>query len=102
MPQSAKSYGFPISFGRLFVRPEDRDAYDLIHFRELEQYGDSERSLLSYPDNWSAEAAAMLGETAAYAAIPEYLTLVEENTVPSWLWRRMGVTMRTTEEPSAQ
>jgi hypothetical protein len=89
MPNNLKKQGFSIGMDRLFTRPE-RDAYDWIHFKEPEQSGEAGESTFEYPDNWSAEAAALLADSAAQPAIPEHTKPVEENTVPSWLWRHVG------------
>src|SRR5882672_7401648 len=89
MSNHLKKHSFSLSVGRLFTRQE-RDAYELIHFRESESEGDEVASRLECPENWSQEAAAMLAEKAGCKSVPRHLKPAEENTVPSWLWRRTG------------
>ncbi len=90
-------FRFPIAFQRLFTRTEGVDAASLIHFRE--QDGET---ALSCPENWNPEAAAMLADTAAFKAVPAKTKLIEENTVPSWLWRKSSAAPATTEETNTQ
>jgi hypothetical protein len=99
MPQPAsnalKKHGFPLQVERLFTRP-DYDAYQLIHFREAEMDSEGETPALTRPDNWSLEAASVLADNAA-ASVPDQTRAIEENTVPSWLWRHkaIGKSMRS-------
>lgn len=101
MTNSLKKIGFLSPFARLFTR-SDRDAYELIHFREIESTDEDAPCAFECPDNWSAEAAALLFDEAACKAIPDQLKVIEENTVPSWLWQRVGLSKTVTAETSAQ
>jgi len=96
-----KKHGFSITIPRLFTRGEHA-AYELIHFQEPEQAGDDSTPALECPDNWGTEAASLLAEEAACRTIPAQTKAIEENTVPSWLWRRSGEGRGTTEETSAK
>jgi hypothetical protein len=100
MPNTLKNYGCPITFARIFVRPKEKDTYDLIHFKEADLENDV--SALECPDNWGTEAARLLKEQAAIAAIPENLRPIEENTVPSWLWKNKAASDNTTDETSTR
>lgn len=86
---------------RLFTR-EDRGVYDDIHFQEPEQAGDETRPALECPEDWSAEAAALLAEDAVCRSVPTRLRAIEENTVPSWLWRHTGQGAGRHEESSVR
>ncbi|GEM_PF-715966 len=48
------------------------------------------------PPNWSNEAAQAFA-SALFPAVPSALHPVEENTMPSWLWRRRGTAAKRTE-----
>ena len=80
---------------RLFTSDE-LDAFDLIHFREA-----GDEAALEAPHNWSNEAAAALGGDAACQEIPAETRAIEENTVPSWLWRHVPEGSERVEETSA-
>ncbi|MFY9287159.1 MAG: hypothetical protein WAO98_01530 [Alphaproteobacteria bacterium] len=99
MSNPLKKNPFSLGIQRLFTRSGE-SSWDLIHFNEPEEWED-EPSLLSCPDNWSAEAASLLGE-AVCKSIPAQSRTKEENTVPSWLWRRTGEGRNGTHETSAQ
>ncbi len=101
MSNPLKKHGFSTHILRLFTR-KDFDAFDLIHFRESEQAGDESFPALESPDNWSAEAASLLAEEAAHQAIPARTKAYEENTVPSWLWRRTSEGKASTPETGVQ
>ena len=89
MSNRLKKNGFLLQVTRFFTRP-DKDAYELIHFRTPEASGDETWPALEAPDNWSNEAIAALADDAALQAVPHQLKPIEENTVPSWLWRHSG------------
>jgi hypothetical protein len=86
MTKSMKKPTFLLPVARLFTQPHG-DAYDEILFRSSESFGDESSPALSAPDDWSNEAVAVMA-TAACDKIPPGLRIVEENTVPSWLWRK--------------
>jgi ribonucleoside-diphosphate reductase alpha chain len=44
------------------------------------------RQDIKVPEEWSLEAAEAFSE-ALYAHVPASVAPVEENTMPSWLWR---------------
>jgi len=91
--------GFSFGIGRVFV-PANTDAFELIHFKEIDVAGDN-GATFEAPHNWSAESASLLAEAAACRSIPASTRLIEENTVPSWLWQRAGEDSLRTEETSA-
>jgi hypothetical protein len=95
MSNSFKNNGFPIGFGRFFTRTTAVDAFDLIDFRET-VFG------MICPANWSDDAAQTLFDGAASKNAPVTTKLVEENTVPSWLWARHATTDDTAPESSVQ
>ncbi|MDX2028180.1 MAG: hypothetical protein SFW62_06050 [Alphaproteobacteria bacterium] len=101
MPNHLKKHGFLAPIERIFTRG-NQDAYALIHFREPEQEGDESWPALESPDGWSAGAASLLADEAVCKTIPTRLKAVEENTVPSWLWRRTGNSASRVEEFSAR
>ncbi len=80
-----KKHAFLSTFARLFTRGVE-DAYAAIPFKSAESFGDEAMPALAAPAFWSHEAIAVMAE-AACPAIPAALRAVEENTVPSWLWR---------------
>lgn len=71
---------------RYFTQGAD-DAYDLIHLRQRQAMGDEFDSPLEHPDGWSREAVEILADESAACALPPARQVVEENTVPSWLWQ---------------
>jgi hypothetical protein len=77
---------FLLPFARLFTRI-DSDAYDTIPFQSADTAGDEEFPALASPTTWAPEAVALMAEGAACTDIPSETRPVEENTVPSWLWR---------------
>jgi Ribonucleotide reductase, barrel domain/Class II vitamin B12-dependent ribonucleotide reductase len=89
MSNSMKKHGISLPFSRLFTR-EDRDAYELIYFKASQDTDEDTNLSLICPHNWSDEAASVLAEHAAYQSVPNEIRAVEENTVPSWLWRHRG------------
>ena len=99
--ENPKKHGFLGRIPRLFTL-KDRDVYADIHFQEPEHAGDETRPALECPDFWSAEAAAVFAEKAISHTIPSRTRAIEENTVPSWLWRRTGQGAGRTEEASAK
>src|SRR5579871_1446543 len=101
MTNPMKQHGFLSSLPRLFTRAGE-DAYDLIHFREREQSGDDFFPAVECPDGWSNEAAALLASEAAFAAAPAARKAIEENTVPSWLWRHESLGRKKQPEGSVQ
>lgn len=64
------------------VQPEDR-----ISFKNAVALDEGVENSLAVPEEWSVEAADGFLD-ALYPAVPHVFSLVEENTVPSWLWRR--------------
>ena len=90
MPNPLKDLNTPLTITRVFTRP-DRDAYAWIHFQkpDFAAATDDSSVVLERPDSWTEESSALLGERAAFRAIPTtFRKPVEENTVPSWLWQR--------------
>jgi len=100
MSNPMKKHGFSSSIPRLFTRG-DHDAYSLIHFQEQEKFGDETSPGLESPHNWGLESSALLAEQTAQT-IPAQTKALEENTVPSWLWRHVGIDRGTKTEASAQ
>lgn len=74
-------------FVRYFT-PAARDAYEMIHFRPRVAEGDGFDAPLEHPEGWPLQAVEMLADEAACSALPPVEKAIEENTVPSWLWRR--------------
>ena len=98
MTKSMKKPAFLLPVARLFTHPQG-DAYDEILFRASESFGDESSPALSAPDDWSNEAVAVMA-TAACGKIPSGLRIVEENTVPSWLWRKRSPVTKTEKKAS--
>jgi hypothetical protein len=90
MTKPMKKPEFLSPFARLYTRP-DLDAYNAIAFRACESFGDEDAPALASPLTWSDEAVGLMAAGAASPAIPAELRAVEENTVPSWLWRHRSV-----------
>jgi hypothetical protein len=101
MTNLLKKQGFSSPLLRLFTQAET-DAYHTIHFQEPDYAGDEATPALATPDNWSAQAIEILAEAAAYYAVPVNLKPVEENTLPSWLWKHTADGRGTIAETSAQ
>jgi len=76
-----------MQFKRLFTQAA-HDPYGLIHFRQPEAMGDGFDIPLEHPDHWSLSAVELFAEEAAANNLPSSKKPVEENTVPSWLWRQ--------------
>lgn len=100
MSQRPEKLGFLSRTARLLSR-KDRDIYADIHFEAPEPVGDEATPALECPSGWSAEAAAVLAE-ALCRALPARTRAIEENTVPSWLWRRAAQGTGRTEETGAR
>ncbi len=100
MSNYLKKHGISLPVLRLFTR-EDRDAYELIYFKASQDTDEDMNSSLICTHNWSDEAASMLAEHAAYPSVPGKMSAVEENTVPSWLWRHQGDAKNVSRETSA-
>jgi hypothetical protein len=88
MTNPSKKYGFLPPLPRRFTA-NGQDAWALINFRAIEEAAD-EADAFERPENWSAEATALFAGHAAFTNASETIKAVEENTVPSWLWRRTG------------
>lgn len=58
-----------------------------VSFKQAASLDEGCEDSLSVPEEWSLEAADVFSD-ALYAWVPQALSSVEENTVPSWLWRR--------------
>ena len=101
MTNHLKKNGFSIAAGRLFTR-KDCDAFDLIHFKEPEEMGDEKVPALACPDNWSGSAAEIFADEAICHTIPLQVKVIEENTVPSWLWRHKRDSKKNLAEDSVQ
>ena len=77
---------------------EGRDAYDGIEFRtttsEIRNPDGSvvfQLANVDVPADWSQVACDILAQKYfRKAGIPAALKAVEENTVPSWLWRKVA------------
>jgi len=98
MPKPMNPCGFLPPLPRLFT-VQERDAYELIHFKEYD--GDSFIPFAS-PDNWSRESCQIFADEACFKDVPLQRSAIEENTVPSWLWKHSTSTQKTTAENSAQ
>ena len=83
-------------FPRFFTRSEE-NAYDAIPFQASELYGDKSAPALASPVTWDREAVAAMSE-AACKSVPADLRTIEENTVPSWLWRHQNRSTRRVTE----
>ena len=88
MTKTVKKHEFLLPFPRLFTRSEE-SVYDSIPFQSSESFGDETAPALASPIGWDVEAVAVMAE-AACKVIPADLRAIEENTVPSWLWRHQG------------
>lgn len=88
MAKPVKKHEFLLPFPRLFTRSE-ANAYDDIPFQPSESFGDESAPALTAPIGWDTEAVAVMAE-AACKAVPADLRAIEENTVPSWLWRHQS------------
>ncbi|MDR3448459.1 MAG: hypothetical protein P4M15_01695 [Alphaproteobacteria bacterium] len=100
MAKSVKKHDYLLPFARLFTRGEP-DIYGALLFRSAESFGDEESPALAAPATWSVEAINLLA-AAAHPAAPAELVSIEENTVPSWLWRHRPVGMRKASEGDAR
>jgi ribonucleotide reductase alpha subunit len=89
MTKPLKKHDFSLRLERHFTS-EDVDALDLLHFEECETGADDSGAAFEKPHHWSDEAAAAFAAGAANRAVPAYTRSIEENTIPSWLWRRSG------------
>ncbi len=96
-----KKHDFLMSFPRLFTR-QNQDAFSLIHFAEPNDRGDETFPALEAPDNWSALSTEIFAEQAAHTATPTQTKAIEENTVPSWLWRHVATGKVAAPETSVQ
>ncbi|MDP9127354.1 MAG: hypothetical protein M3N08_03705 [Pseudomonadota bacterium] len=101
MTDQSKKHGFLGRITRVFTRGK-RDAYNDILFKDREWAGDEVSPALECPENWSREAAELLAEQGAATSVPAHTRAVEENTVPSWLWRRVGKGAELRAETSAK
>lgn len=100
MSKFLKKHDFSLRVERHFTE-SGHDAYELIHFRAADETEGEDTPALECPENWSDEAAAALAEEAACDSIPAKTKPVEENTTPSWLWRRLPATRERTRETKA-
>ena len=96
MTKTVKKPSYLHPFPRLFTRAEG-EAYDAIVFQSSESFGDEAAPALASPVTWNTEAVAVMAE-AACKAVPADLRAVEENTVPSWLWRHQSKGTRRAAE----
>ncbi len=94
-----KKHDFLPPWERHYTR-DGVSAFDLINFRESDS-GDEDTASFECPAGWSNEAASLLADEAAILA-PENTKSIEENTVPSWLWRRVAEGSDTAKETGAQ
>ena len=68
------------------------DADSLIHFRDSQDDEMADTPLtIRYPDGWSALAAELFAEKAFCHKVPAETRSVEENTLPSWLWKHKAL-----------
>jgi hypothetical protein len=103
MVKTLKKQPFSLDLERLYTDAR-HDAYELIDFRAQdaeENEGETARAL-ECPENWSAEAGVTLAEEAAFRSAPLETQAIEENTVPSWLWRRTASGKTRIRETSAR
>jgi hypothetical protein len=91
-----KKHEFLLPFARLLTRGEG-DVYDALPFQSSDSFGDEHAPALAAPATWNNEAVAVMAE-AACASVPADLRAVEENTVPSWLWRHQPRGTRRAQE----
>ncbi len=96
-----KKYGLHITIGRCFTN-DAATPYELIHFREPEEPVAEGLATTERPSNWGYEAAALFTEQALVKSVPRELRPVEENTLPSWLWKRQGKDYWGTAENSVK
>lgn len=101
MTKSMENNNILLSVPRYFTR-EDRDAYELIHFVTKNEDSEPNPKQFETPENWSPTSAELLFDTAAAKSVPAELQLIEENTVPSWLWRKKAKSSETVSETSAR
>lgn len=101
MPNPMNPLGFLLPLPRLFTRQE-RDAYDLIHFNEQEGHDDETSNALEAPENWNLEARTTFAQNACFNTAPSQVRAIEENTVPSWLWKHTGVGRKISAERKVQ
>lgn len=79
-----------MQFKRLFTHHAG-DPYASVHFREPQAEGDGFDVPLEHPEGWSLSAVEIVAEHAACHAVPFHKKPIEENTVPSWLWRQARI-----------
>ncbi|HUY68648.1 MAG TPA: hypothetical protein VMV79_05045 [Alphaproteobacteria bacterium] len=101
MANFLKKHDFSLELGRLYTGGA-YDAFDLIHFHAADENGEDGKAAFESPDHWSNVAAETLCDEAACASIPATTRAIEENTLPSWLWRRIGEGKERTVESSAK
>ena len=90
-----------MQFKRLFTQGSS-DPYSLIHFRQPEGVGDGFDIPLEHPDGWSRESVEILADEAASCALNPDVKPIEENTVPSWLWRQSRARAAGAKETSVR
>jgi hypothetical protein len=81
------------SLTRYFTR-KDMSPYELIDFDSCNGF--------DRPTNWSPEATQLFADLAACKKVPSRLTAIEENTVPSWLWRHKANGVAAVTEDSVR
>ena len=96
MTKIMKKHEFLLPFARLFARGES-DVYEVLPFQSSDSFGDEHAPALAAPLTWSHEAVEVIAQ-AACASVPADLRAVEENTVPSWLWRHQPRSTRRAQE----
>ncbi len=89
MTEKIKKPAFLAPFARFFT-VIDREVYDSIPFAQTEWVGDEVYPALTAPCAWEGGSLEVMAEAAALA-VPLRLQVIEENTVPSWLWRRKAL-----------
>lgn len=104
MPGTTSSHthtknGVFIDCGRVFTPPH-KTVENLVHFKEV-VLGEDETTIFECPDHWSELSAEVASDCVTAHGIPMQLRVIEENTVPSWLWQHVAVGQNLTQENSA-
>ena len=101
MANTMKRHGFLPSSPRFFTR-SGQDAADLFHFRATDLSVGDACVTIDCPDHWSETAAELFITETASSLKPVNLRTIEENTVPSWLWKHSATGKGTETESRVQ
>ncbi|MCL2473407.1 MAG: hypothetical protein FWF23_00650 [Alphaproteobacteria bacterium] len=84
-------------FPRIWTKSADENLLDNLRYNQSKYYGDEGFPAMTSPANWGETSVSAMAP-AACQQIPLRLKAVEENTVPSWLWRyKSGSSLFTKE-----